>query len=648
MKKTMTILALACAIAVLQVACAVSFPSGTDMVTLHDYAYYVQNPQKERADHSPAEGGVFTLSADRIWSRISLGAATAGDSLLFDLGGHGLTLTGCDVTSKPIYFNQANTTTIISNGTFATVYDPSTYTWTIDHPEWYQNRRGCLFGGDGSELIIENDGKLAIETGSSVNLSGNGNRLVVRKGGNLDSKISFSGTDNRIVFEEGSAFGRMSSYVSGGTFPQSVWMESGYVSNVVEVCDSDLLSRSHVVNLSADMNNKKGSFRCGLVLSGAGFDYTVDKLFCGSLNAPVLFQVLRGAKLTMRNEPDYGMVAAASGTRVTIDGEGSTLCNLNGWSRIGGGVNCTDTVVRVSNGACFSNAGKLTIGYSAGADGNGLELLSGAHYCGGGSLLVGTGANEGSFLIVDGANTTATNAEFFVGYGGEAPCEGGRHVVRVSNGATLSCAAVRIGESCAGCALTVSDDANFVCAGELRLGGAGAGERNSLSVLNGATIANAQNVFLVYGNDCNVVVSNGTFVSKQMFFSFTDTASNACLTVAGESPLVKSTDWGLRFSRGAKIKFVVPRNGYASVPLEGHNYVDIDESCTLEIDATDFLGSDNDVVNTPLIYSEAGLQIDSNVLANARVTEGCVLRTSADNKTLFLRRKNRGMAFVVR
>lgn len=61
---------------------AVAFDPSTDMATLHDYAYYVQNPQEGRANHSAAEGGVFTSSADRIWLRISLGAATAGKSLL--------------------------------------------------------------------------------------------------------------------------------------------------------------------------------------------------------------------------------------------------------------------------------------------------------------------------------------------------------------------------------------------------------------------------------------------------------------------------------------------------------------------------------------------------------------------------------------
>lgn len=632
---------------------ATAFGPGTDMATLNDYSYYVTNPSEGRAAHSPNSAGTYSLSADRTWSQLSLSSSAIGSAenpVLFNLGGYTLTLVGCDVSDKPLLFKQANATTIVSNGTLATVYDPTTYRWTNEHSDWYQYRRGGTWGGGNATIIIEKDGEIACESGTTFAVNGDGNRLVVKEGGNLNSKVGWSGRDNRVVFEKGAAFGMMSSYVSGGSFPQSVWMESGYTSNMFEVCDSKLLTDKSVTKLTPDMNVKTGSYHCGLAVATSDFDFTGSVGTIGSGSAPVLFEILRGAKVSVSTESFFGGSIAASGSRVNVDGEGSRFASGNDWGgRLGMTTGCSSNVLQISNGANFDlyYPGNWTIGYGTDANFNEMRVLSGSHFrCG--TLMVGKRCNIGNRLIISGEGTTSTNGSVQIGASDTsevAVCGG--HSVRVADGADLRCpGSLYVGNDASNCVFTLDHataEFNKVYMGsEYPLS-----RGNRLEVVNGATFENSDTIFEVKSPDSVIAISNATLVTKQLMMQAT--GSNLVVMIAGKAPLFKTTTWGHQFEKGAKIKFTVPKNGYASAPIEGHNYILVDETCSLEVDATAFLESDDDIVETELMLSaDSNLQLNATVLDNATVTQGCVLRKSADGKRLRLRRKNRGFVILCR
>lgn len=633
-------------------ATATSFGPETDMATLNDYSYYVTNPGEGRAKHSPNAAGAYSLSADRTWSQLSLSSSAVGSAenpVLFDLGGHTLTLVGCDATDKPILFKQANATTVVSNGTLATVYDTTTYPWTLDHSDYYQYRRGGTWGGGNATVIIEKDGEIACESGTTFAVNGDGNRLVVRKGGNLNSKVGWSGKDNRVVFEKGAAFGMMSTYVNGANFPQSIWMESGHTSNMFEICDSKLLTDRSITKLTPDMNVKAGSFHCGLAVATPDFDFTGTLGTIGNGSAPVLFEILRGAKVKVATESYFGGSIAGSGSRVNVDGEGSTFSSSSQWGgRLGMTTGCSNNVLEVSNGANFdlSYPGNWTVGYGENASFNEMRVLSGSHFRSG-NLIVGKKSNIGNRLVVSGSGTTSTNAEIQIGASDAEIVGCGGHSIRVADGADLSCLGnLHIGNQSPNNVFTLdhatAELSRVFLGSEVSLS-----YGNRLEVVNGATFENSANIFEVKSPDSAIVVSNATLVTKQLIMQAT--GRNLAVTIAGKAPLFKTTTWGHQFTGGAKIKFTVPRNGYAAAPIEGHNYISVDGTCSLEVDATAFLESDDDIVETELMFSaNTSLQLDETVLANATVTPGCVLRKSADGKTLRLRRKNRGFVILFR
>lgn len=646
--------AVSCFSSLAMMATATSFGPGTDMATLNDYYYYVANPGAGRAGHSANAAGSYSLSADKTWSQLSLSSSAVGSAenpVLFDLGGHTLTLVGCDVSDKPLLFKQANATTVVSNGTLATVYDQTTYPWTNEHPEWYQYRRGGTWGGGNATVIIEKDGEIACESGTTFAVNGDGNRLVVRNGGNLNSKVGWSGKDNRVVFEKGATFGMLSSFVSGGSFPQSVWMESGHTSNMFEVCDSKFLTDKSVTKLTPDMNVKAGSFHCGLAVATSDFDFTGALGTVGGGAAPVLFEILRGAKVSVSAESFFGGNAAASGSRVNVDGEGSTFASGSQWGgRLGMTTGCSNNVLQVSNGANFdlSYPGNWTIGYGTDSSFNEMRVLSGSHFrCG--TLIVGKRCNIGNRLVISGEGTTSTNKEVQIGGSEDAAIDGcGGHSIRVADGAELFCpGTLHLGNQAPNNVLTVDDaTAGFsrvYLGAEVPLS-----YGNRLEVVNGATFENSANIFEVKSPDSAIVVSNATLITKQLMVQAT--GSNLVVTIAGKAPLFKTTTWGHQFTKGAKIKFCVPKNGYAAAPINGNNYVLVDETCSLEVDAMAFLESDDNIIETDLMFSasSAPLQLNETVLANATVTPGCVLRLSADKKTLRLRRKNRGFVILYR
>ena len=88
---------------VLGMSCAfgADIPSGADLATMNDYYYYLTAGTSDRAEHALKHGGEYTLSADKVWSALVVGTVLDEPAVL-NLGGHTLTLNGCDATGRPL------------------------------------------------------------------------------------------------------------------------------------------------------------------------------------------------------------------------------------------------------------------------------------------------------------------------------------------------------------------------------------------------------------------------------------------------------------------------------------------------------------------------------------------------------------------
>lgn len=635
---------------------ATQFLSGTDLATLPDYDYYVANPSEGRSNHEAKSGGLYTMSADRTWSGLLFNDAFGTTPAVFDLGGHTLTLTGCDAIQKAFYFgSQAESTVVISNGTISIVYDPVTYPWTQGEDK-YTSRRGGVWGRGNGTLVIAKGGKISSGTGNdtamALTTAFRHNRLVVQDGGDLDAPVyPWGGADSRIVFEKGAKFSRISSYVSsGGSFPgQNIYYESGWTSNVFELCDEKLLQDVGVTQLVPGLNAKAGSFHCGLALRSSDFDYSVNAVALNSNGkAPILFEILDGAKLTVTEvEMQLSPATGMSGSRLNVDGVGSKLTSRSANAlSVGVAANCSNGLVCVSNGGAVdfdTYAGAVNVGCTTGADGNAIEVLSGASF-GAQSLVVGRSGNRGNRLTVDGASSVVSlNNALNVGKLESDSYGGGEHVVRVSNGAKLTVGGdTTIGGAAKGCRLAV-EGANVVLNSSFTLGGTSAyAMTNAVRLLAGAILTNNA-VFIVRSEGCELMVSNSTFVSKQLKIGTEANAVGTHVTVAGRNAILKSTNWGTLFKRQSRVDIVVPRNGFASAPLvaTGDSYISFDDDTVVNIDVSEFLTSDANILTTELISCEASAITGQTAFNAANIIPAGVatLRWSDDRKHLYLRRK---------
>ena len=646
---------------------ATVFGPETDMATLNDYSYYVTNPSEGRAVHSPNAVGWYSLGADRVWSSLCLSPTyLSADTtpVCFDLGGHTLTVTGCDTDYHPFSVSAGGVTCILSNGTISAVHDETTY------PKTNGKYATAVSVQKGSTLIIEKDATLVHDAGTAtLAFSGNDNKVIVRDGGTVNAKFARSGVNNRWIFEKGAKWPAISNYInSNGTFPHNIWYESGDTSNLFEICSSDFLTQYGITAFNVAAHEKAGSYHCGMVLRSSDFDFSIGSLTVGDGSAPVLFEVRDGAKLTLGGELWIVHSAAGSGSVMNIDGPGTVVKQTKAWGgRIGtqdagtafdpdSTAGYTHGLLRVSNGANFDlsqNSAAYSVGYGRNCNYNALEILSGSCITSG-CITVGLGNNCGNTFKIDGVGSVANVT--YVNVGRSSPEGGGGHQVIVSNGGKLihRSSGLYLGEASTNCLLDV-DGGSVELSGDLTIGATNAlgvsYAGNCLNVKNGSLTMTSQ--FLLRSKDSRIVVSNGTITARQFHFpqsGYAD-ATGVELTLAGPSTHLLAKDWGVQVYHDTKVRFVVPKNGYVNAPLDASAgaYVGLFDGSTVEIDATEFLESDGDVCETLLVDSHSEIQ-GRAMFAAATITPNdgrAVLKWSADKKRLYLRRR-RGLLFVVR
>ena len=626
MKKTLTAALL---LGSANVSLATPFGPGTDLGMLNDYYYYLENPSDGRAEHEATGGGLYTLGSDKTWSSLVFRNSFGSTPAVFDLRGNTLTLTGCDAQQKPFYFgSQAESTVVISNGTVNIVYSPEMYPWTLTENK-YADRKGGVWGRGKGTLVIAKDGKLSSDT--ALTTSSSGNRLVVQDGGDLDAPVyPWGGSDTRIVFEKGAKFSRISSYVSSGSFPANIWYESGYVSNVFEFCDEKLLSDAGVVQLNPGSYPKAGSFHCGIALRSSDFDYTLNALGFSSGAAPVLFEILDGAKLNVsKTQIQFGSLPAMSGSRINVAGSGSMLSSpLDYPLIIGSSANCSNGLICVSGGGVLDftyGTVKIAGNDAAGADWNAIEVASGGTMKAK-AVVIGFPSNDGNRLVAVGNGTSVKFSGALTIRSPKTQNKG--HILRVADGAEVS------------------------VGGVIGLGSAsGTAGGSSIELFDGAFLTNEVQT-IVYGPGCRIKVADSTYVSRQFKIGTESAASETEVEISGRDALMKSTDWGTVFANGANVRIEVPEGGFAEAPLQaiGDSYISFDASCAVTIDATDFMKGSRGIATTLLISSEKSAVSGQDVLNAARIVpEGRVsLKWSADKKKLYLRRNNLGMSVSVR
>lgn len=588
---------------ILGVYCAsgADIPSGSDLATMNDYYYYRDAGTSLRAQHALKYGGEYTLSVDKVWSALSVGTVLDEPAIL-NLCGHTLTLNGCDSTMiRPLTGND-NTTLVISNGTVRSVYDPVTYPWTNTSGEqYYSQNRGVFLSKNsnsavGSRLIVANGGKLILDDHADAKVAwkGGGHSLVVENGGTFDGRLGFSGKENRYVFKSGATFSKISSYIGvNGNFPKNIYFENGYTSNVVEICDSDMLTMAGVTGLTPDANAKKGSFHCGLAVSSENFRWLGSGINIGTQDddAPVLFEMKDGATMTMSGELLIGTKIGGSRSLMTLDGVGTAYKATGNYAgRVGSVANVTNVVLRLTNGAEFSAGNAdFNVGYNDGTSYNALEVLSGSHFQNG-TLTVGRTLSYGNRVLVVGEGSTMTNSAINLGN----TASGGEH------------------------SMTVADGGSVFVFGKINVG---------------------------YGS--KLVVSNGTVTAG----SGIGLGTNGLMSVAGQCAFIETASGGMIFERGGTLKIAVPREGFTDrngaprVPVNITGTITFDDVLTFEVDVSEMGRRHGDVKETPLLYVSSGIS-DGLLDKITVIGENCKVKRSSDGKTLKAVKSNGLVLFV--
>lgn len=641
-------------------------PREADLATMNDYFYYKEAGGDIRATHALKYSGTYTLSVDKVWSSLNVGTALS-EPVILDLCGHTLTLNGCDTTQVRSFVGQDNTTVVISNGNLKTVYDPVAYPWTKG-TDYYNDRRGVHLSKNssaavGSRLVVANGGSLILDSvgsGANVSWKGGGHRLIVEKGGTFSGKMGFAGADNRYVFKSGSTFATIASYKSGANFPQNVYFEKGYVSNLVEVCDSRILTDAGVTGLTPDASAKAGSFHCGLAVSGADFDWTGGALNVGTKddNAPVWFEMKDGAKMTMSGKLQVGAAVGGSRSQMTMDGAGTYYKCSGGGIEIGAVANVTNVLLRLSDGAVLDASSVSTgVGIGEGSSFNAIELLSGSRITTS-WLSLGRSVSYGNRVLVAGEGTSMTNAAIVLGPDQKyTENGGGRHTVTVSDHAKVHVNTgngIKVGRCSRECELLVTDFASVTSDGNLELGNSADKVfscSNRVVVSEGGELSVP--IVLAFANEGLLMISNGTLSADQVFANnnATQLGTNNQILVSGQYGYLKSRVSGLDLRKGGVLKIAVPKDGFADRNGVPHAAVDLtgnlnfDATSEIEVDVGDFAQQGSGVQETPVIFVSNG--ITDALLAKVTMRgENCRLKRSGDGKTL-MAVKPRGLILVV-
>jgi len=642
-------------------AFADNIPANSDLADMHDYFYYASDEHKSegRANHTITTGGEYTLSADKVWSQLSV-TKNLSTPILLNLGGHTLTGTGCDVTDRPLICN-ANSIVIISNGTFKTVFDTVAYPWTYSNPQYYTGRQGVRVGTadlTNAKLIIANGGTVDVNNGASntVSFVGYGNRVIVEDGGTLNSLLGVGYRDNWYVFKKGATFSKIRKYRdSGKVFPVNLYYEPGTVSNVIEICDSKILTDADVTTLRPAAYAKKNTFHCGLSVCGPDFNWRGNVLV-GQVdydNSPVLFEMKGGAKITAPGELSVGQNYKGSRSLMTMDGVGTEFVgNITNAGRIGANNNSTNSVLRLSNWAFFSASNStFHVGYFTNSSYNAMEAYSGGRIVVR-ELSVGRSLSRGNRVLVSGEGSTMTNTSLHVG--NQTGYGGGENTVIADNyGSIYVGNHAYVGYGSSGNSLVAKNYGKIKVQNSLSLAkpesqaegiNKVACSSNRLEACDGGEIYVGTYIF-GFANNSTIIANDGAISAKQIFFAKNDqtVGTNNLIEVSGRYGFIESREWTTCLKNGGKIRIVVPEDGFADrkevarAPIQ-FAAIAYDDTTSIELDVSAFTSAaDSTAKSTPLIYCA---DVIPDVVWNkmTKSGDGWSLERSSDKKTLTLKR----------
>jgi len=258
-------------------------------------------------------------------------------------------------------------------------------------------------------------------------------------------------------------------------------------------------------------------------------------------------------------------VGAHSGENVVEVGGGSTL-TVAGGAYVGTGVSSAAKTVRTS-GNRFIVKGK---GTSATVSG--------------GRLFLGHVMSDANKVeVADGATLTISGGSLLVGNGDNAANNG----VAIASGAKLeivnSVWDSYIGNNGAG-AFLVIDGGTVAFDKYIRSGGSVSSTGDRIAVLNGGMITNtvgdAQMIVGGVGNDCSLVVSNGTIHAYQLRLGI-DGGQNSRFVVGGTNNTVKLTE-SFVAKNSATLEFGIPAEKWTE-PVVLANNVDLEANTTIKV-----------------------------------------------------------------
>lgn len=524
----------------------------------------------------PKAGGDISSSVD--WEGPVPGSA---DSVVFDKDGTYVAATG-DVTFSNVTFSAKSATFDLS----ATPTRTISYVGKTEYKDFYFVNGGVTVFKGGHWKSTKKTGVASL--GYKASNSGN---TVILDGADLSDIHTFyvgysKSTDGRLVLTNAASLVSTVFNISHGDGKN----------NRVEVHSGSTLTTG---TLQSDVSGSSGEGLGynSLLVKGKRASVSTEKLVVGAIRGHNTVAIEDGGLITVS---DNSGVVIGSGTscdnRLVVSNATLTLSNDNGSILIGkdagSGRNSFCMVGSESKldikGTAVGNQG---FPFKAGSN-NSFELRQGAAFA------------------LSGVSLTFSPNAF-------------SNAVRLTSGARLSCKHEYLSSAVAG------------------------GWGNAIEIGVGAT-NDITGRLIAYSHDNRVVLSNGVFrttSANRAALALGETTSegiaagvsttNNVLRFEGETPSVKlvTNGAGVSLKNGSRLEFALPPGGYQSshVPIQA-TYCDLDESCSIVIDATMLDNVSHGRLNMTLCETTGTPSYPKTVMdrANASLPEGMVLSYAED------------------
>ena len=165
----------------------------------------------------------------------------------------------------------------------------------------------------------------------------------------------------------------------------------------------------------------------------------------------------------------------------------------------------------------------------------------------------------------------------------------------------------------------------------------------------------ATRVFLAYGTNNTIAVSNGT-ITVGAYAQFGSSASDSItLRFSGVSPhieILSTTHGAATFAGTPKLVFDIPAEGYSTVPLTRGNSLTIPDETEIVVNAEDYRNAGGGKIALARVTgNKKTLSISDALLSrwNSELADkNCSVSYDATERTLFLTVKKPGLAIFVR